>query len=435
MQVRSESRSVADLVSMWLEKHMIPNHEYQRGIAWRQSQQQGFVDSIIRGYPVPAVFVQEVTTESPLGAMKRWEVVDGQQRLAALAGYTKGDYALLKPDDRKLALPHSLRALPAPWADRHFEELEEPLRTRLMDAMIHVYVIDCGDEHDEVRDLFIRLQKGTALSRQQIRDAWPGRLGPYIERLAGKLGRNPKCGLFRCADQRGQSSEATEVDGYVNDRVFAAQLLHLFMERQRDLCAEPGLGANALDRLYHTSTEFDTEGETARRFEELLRHTLVVVERILRRKTDGGGNHTVVGKTTIFVAFMLLQDQLRAGAALGPTYCGNLVRLLLNWRPRNHIRPSSGAGLAAAYEEFRNEPAVQPVLQLDARRCFDGVQKAQLFEAAGGVCAICGEAVATDEAEYDHYPVPYRDGGRTEVSNGRLVHAHCHRRGRPRLAE
>jgi len=30
-----------------------------------------------------------------------------------------------------------------------------------------------------------------------------------------------------------------------------------------------------------------------------------------------------------------------------------------------------------------------------------------------------------DEAEYDHFPVLYRNGGRTDVDNGRLVHKEC----------
>ena len=33
--------------------------------------------------------------------------------------------------------------------------------------------------------------------------------------------------------------------------------------------------------------------------------------------------------------------------------------------------------------------------------------------------------------EYDHFPIPHRDGGRTEVSNGKLVHKMCHAPGRP----
>lgn len=44
-------------------------------------------------------------------------------------------------------------------------------------------------EPDEVRDLFIRLQARTPLTPQQVRDAWPGNVSPYIELLAGKLSR------------------------------------------------------------------------------------------------------------------------------------------------------------------------------------------------------------------------------------------------------
>ena len=55
---------------------------------------------------------------------------------------------------------------------------------------------------DEVRDLFIRLQSGTALTRQQIRDAWPGTIGPFIVRLAGKMDSTPSIKLFKQIDRR-----------------------------------------------------------------------------------------------------------------------------------------------------------------------------------------------------------------------------------------
>ena len=50
------------------------------------------------------------------------------------------------------------------------------------------------------------------------------------------------------------------------------------------------------------------------------------------------------------------------------------------------------------------------------------------------VCGVCTKAVTEGDAEYDHFPVAFRDGGRTDVANGRLVHKPCHERGRPRGA-
>jgi hypothetical protein len=35
------------------------------------------------------------------------------------------------------------------------------------------------------------------------------------------------------------------------------------------------------------------------------------------------------------------------------------------------------------------------------------------------------------QAEGDHYPLAWRDGGPAEIENGRLVHKTCHMRGWP----
>ena len=100
---------------------------------------------------------------------------------------------------------------------------------------------------DEVRDLFIRLQSGTALTRQQIRDAWPGNLGPFIERLAGKLDKHPTVPLFSLIDKRGQRSEDEEQrDYHVADRQVCGQLLRIFIARERDPYSYPSVSANEL---------------------------------------------------------------------------------------------------------------------------------------------------------------------------------------------
>ena len=71
------------------------------------------------------------------------------------------------------------------------------------------------------------------------------------------------------------------------------------------------------------------------------------------------------------------------------------------------------------------------VVRLDPKRAFDPEQQKLIRERDEGKCKICGDEVAEEQEEYDHYPVPHRDGGRTVVENGRLVHKECHPRGRP----
>ncbi len=184
---------------------------------------------------------------------------------------------------------------------------------------------------DEIRDLFIRLQSGTALSRQQIRDAWPGNIGPYIERLAGKMDRTPTIDFSKFADKRGERLE-DESDPYIKHREFCAQFAP-------HLCAP---------QLVNTTARATSGKKIAEHY------------RLWREKVDG-----VVG------------------------------------------------------------------IRLDSKRLFDEEQKRQIFDRAEGKCAVCGELVEEGDDEYDHFPIAYRDGGKTTVENGRLVCKRHHPRGRP----
>lgn len=96
-----------------------------------------------------------------------------------------------------------------------------------------------------------------------MRDAWPGNLGPFIVRLAGKLQATPE---FRLPFRLDSSDDEEGYDPYGPNRQFVAQLLLLYLTRELDSGNFPSLGASELDELYHEKTDFDESGPSARRF-------------------------------------------------------------------------------------------------------------------------------------------------------------------------
>lgn len=192
MNVEEKKFTVEKLVKAFIAGSLLRNPEYQRGEAWSEIQKATFIDSLLRGYPIPAIFLHIIEDAGLEDApAKKFEVVDGQQRLTALRDFMKGKFKLLAIDDKsKLRIPQSIRTKSAPWAGQSFSDLPLDLQKQLESIQITVFQIGPTALADEIRDLFIRLQSGTALSRQQIRDAWPGNLGPFIEGLAGKLDKH-----------------------------------------------------------------------------------------------------------------------------------------------------------------------------------------------------------------------------------------------------
>ena len=130
MEYTPQKFSTDDLVAAWKDGSLKINEEYQRGAEWTEPQAQGLIDSIFRKYPIPPIFLHQIHSKG-LGGLEstRYEIVDGQQRIRALADFRSDKFPLLEASDKKLRLPNSLRNLPAPWGKRRFSDLDDQLRS------------------------------------------------------------------------------------------------------------------------------------------------------------------------------------------------------------------------------------------------------------------------------------------------------------------
>ena len=109
MDFKYKNFKVADLVKAWDSGSLQRNREYQRGAAWTLPQKQALIDSIFRDYPIPPLFLNQLSQEGLGGEESiRHDVVDGQQRLLSLSEYLSDSFPLLASEDRKLKLPMSL---------------------------------------------------------------------------------------------------------------------------------------------------------------------------------------------------------------------------------------------------------------------------------------------------------------------------------------
>jgi Protein of unknown function DUF262/HNH endonuclease len=432
MECVPKKYKIGELVSAWKDSSLKINEEYQRGASWSTAQMQGLVDSVFRKYPIPPIFLHEIKSQG-LGGKEtiRYEIVDGQQRIRALAEYFSDKFSLLEASDKRLKLPNSLRKLPATWGKRRFPELDGGMRTYLENTELDVFLITSVANPDEVRDLFIRLQSGTALSRQQIRDAWPGTVGPFIERLAGKMKKAPAVSLFKQVDRRGSRGE-DERDPYESDRQFCAQLFCLFLARESDYRSQQSIGANELDKVYHENTTFDANGEAAKRFQEtLVRASGVFLAATTKTFIGKDRKRIKFRKLDVIAAVLLIQDLSRGEFfKFDKKFDQQLAAHVLADKDIAVAgRVTSGPTIARYYEGWRVQIINDIGIHLDPKRLFDDAEKELIYKRDGGCCGICNEHVEPDEAEYDHYPIPHTLGGKTQIDNGRLVHATCHPRG------
>ncbi|NET61159.1 MAG: DUF262 domain-containing protein [Symploca sp. SIO2E6] len=68
--------------------------DYQREIAWDETRQSKFIESVLLGLPIPYIFVADIyDEENDLG---RLEIVDGTQRIRSLTRFLNNELTLQK---------------------------------------------------------------------------------------------------------------------------------------------------------------------------------------------------------------------------------------------------------------------------------------------------------------------------------------------------
>lgn len=148
--------------------------EYQRGKVWSQPQQALLIDSILRGFDVPKIFLRKL----PDGNPHLFDVIDGKQRLTAIWRFVADDFPLLRTDPFQ-----ELGDL----SGKRWSELPDNAKDRLQFSNMTVSKIEDANE-EEIHELFLRLQKGEPLNAAERRNAIRG---PVRNFVVDKLAAHP----------------------------------------------------------------------------------------------------------------------------------------------------------------------------------------------------------------------------------------------------
>ena len=257
METRQEYLSVEDLVELRKTDFMVPNPEYQRGEVWTRDQQRKLIDSVLREYQLPIIYLHDITKIVAGKTQERLEIIDGQQRTSALRNFVEGAFSLYNVDDFEAKFPAFLQKYECPWGGKYFTGLSNELQSKLLKTKLPVAFIKTED-HNEVRDLFVRLQSGRPLNAQERRDSYPGEFTEFILKLGGKpaLPRFPGHEFF----QRVLKMKPGQDNG--KTRQLAAQIAILFLERHKQKGGYySDINARTVDDYYYTQGQRILIGE------------------------------------------------------------------------------------------------------------------------------------------------------------------------------
>lgn len=145
---------------------------FQRNMVWNGQQQSFLIDSILRGLPVPELYVQTRTSADGAEVLT---VVDGQQRLSACLAFERNELRLDNSDD-----------LDDRWKGHIFAELDDPLKSRFRSFKFIVRELPATADEGVLREIFRRLNRTVeSLEPQELRHA--AYTGPFI-RLVERAG-------------------------------------------------------------------------------------------------------------------------------------------------------------------------------------------------------------------------------------------------------
>lgn len=166
MRTGATNKKVRELITLVRTEKLIPRPEFQRRLVWSQKDKNYFLDTVLRGYPFPEIYLAdgEVDLDSGEGTQL---LVDGLQRVSTLIQYFTGDA------DLKLIL------IP-PYSDLGDEEKSSFLG-------YDVAVRDLGAvTRDELVEVFTRINatKYSLLDIEVNNAVYAGALKQYAETLA-----------------------------------------------------------------------------------------------------------------------------------------------------------------------------------------------------------------------------------------------------------
>jgi len=434
MEMTPTTMPVKDLLELRSNKMLTVNPEYQRGAVWSTAQKKRLIDSVLRRYPIPLIYLHHIKTNVAGMQREDLEVIDGQQRINSLYEFKEGAFKLFDPikDDEEARFPNFLKELPCPWGRCDFASLSEDLKSEFLDTELFVVKISTATPH-EARDLFIRLQSGLPLNAQEKRDAWPGGFTEFVLRFGGKpeIARFPGHDFF--TRLIGGSSRGKA-------RQLCAQIAMLFFERRRDE-NWTDISTKSVDDYYYRNLDFDISSPDVKRFSDVLDQIVFLLGDGKRRKLKG---HEAIH--LILLVDSLLDDYTRSWqpklATAFDQFMYSVARykstrydpvpgeFWTNYDARTRTDSDRAETIRLRHNFFTEKMFgfMAPLQLKDPTRMYGQLERELIYFRDRKLCMVCKTEVPWSELDIHHLK-PHSDGGPTSLENGRVVHRHCHPKG------
>lgn len=139
--IPANNQKIIEIYNKLRAGQLAVNKDYQRKLVWKRSHKLNFIDTILRNYPFPEIYLAPGALDQ-VRLILIDEIVDGQQRLTTIRDYIEGTDVF--------ALPNI--------SVKKFSELTVDERTMFLNYEISVRYLK-NVSHEQVREIFQRINK------------------------------------------------------------------------------------------------------------------------------------------------------------------------------------------------------------------------------------------------------------------------------------
>lgn len=398
------------------------NPPYQRTPVWSVRQQQLLIDSILRGYPIPPIFLKWRTrTDS---SEKPWyDVVDGQQRIRALQSFHANEFAIEDFSDE--------------FESDHYQDTKgriysslDPIYSMRIDASsFSVYLLKAETSDEETRHLFIRLQEGSSLNPPERRNAMLGEMREFIYNLA-----------------EGHPLFTKHIE--YNSNRYAHHDLAAIVTKYELNGGLPDVKSKTLRQMYKAEKNWNANGKDAAKIKRVLNYldkcaslpqaykiklkwpfldAYALVSRLMDLGYVIDNLHQNTADFIEYIESLRLRYtsvESKRELAIRTDLEGSLLFKYINAFDKEgaihkNIKDRSETYMRLFLHHNRNIPTKDP------KRLFTADERFLLWHDAGKKCKHCGEVTELEEIEADHI-LEHSLGGTTALDNGQPLCKPCH---------
>ena len=393
---------------------------YQRGSVWSRDNQQYLIDSILRGYDLPKIYLAKPGERASEGM--RYDVVDGQQRLTAIFAFLDGELELGDTSGRDKIQGHDLSGM-------KYEDLPELFANRISGFSLSMSIIEDASR-EEIENLFLRLQEGKQLNPAEKRHAKDCTIGDVVR---------------RCVEHKFMEKKLKAPDKRYSHQDWIAHVARLISED-----GPTDLSAASLMKMYEASKDGLVNSEAIEKKLKSVLNSLVkcfaddkvpeldikwgfvdLSMLIMKLQSQYVINDEVLGNVGEFYKkFELERRRIKdPESLLSPSYAGEFDgKLLFDYREkfvREGMKKESLRVRSEVY--FKAFIGRHPNLRLkDPTRAFTSDERLIIWRLANEQCAACKTKITFEECQADHIEA-HSKGGSTALTNAQCLCGPCNR--------